>query len=239
MLNLLFFKGKFCTWCGRPFRYGAFCHNCLEKLDYSKQQLKPCKYCGRFLPLNSSDICSQCQVELPVFHKARAVGAYRGILKEMIWELKYKGRRSLVKPLGQLLANITIKALRTERPHIIVPVPLTKFRLRARTFNQSELLALALGKELGISVGNDILIRTKETIPQAGLSRQQRWRNLAGAFRVKEPSKIRGSHLLLVDDVLTTGATASVCTHFLLGSGAVKITVVTLATGIEKSNYSL
>ncbi|MGI9861399.1 phosphoribosyltransferase family protein [Moorella naiadis] len=151
----------------------------------------------------------------------------------MIWALKYQGRRSLAGPLGLLLAGLALKELGDVVPQLLIPVPLTPARLQSRGFNQAELLALSLGRELGLVVTGRVLARVRETTPQVGLSRQARWQNLAGAFQVLESGLIRGRRLLLVDDVLTTGATAVACTVALRAAGAVSVRVVTLATGFE------
>lgn len=229
----IFPQGKACAWCGRPGQQGRFCSACRHQFLAWQQQYQPCHHCGRLLPLGREGACHQCREELPPFRKARAVGPYQGLLKEMIWALKYQGRRSLAGPLGNLLAGVVMKELGTGRPDLVIPVPLTKKRLRARTFNQAELLALALGQELGLPVQGEVLLRVRETAPQVNLSRRSRWQNLAGAFKIADPAGIAGRHLLLVDDVLTTGATASACTHALLAAGDDAVFVVTVATGIE------
>ncbi|KYH31442.1 ComF family protein [Neomoorella mulderi] len=233
LLSWLFPRGKACAWCGRPVHQGFFCTSCRQQLQAWQQHYHPCLYCGRLLPLGKQAVCSQCREELPPFYKARAVGPYQGLLKEMIWALKYQGRRSLANPLGRLLAGVVVRELGPGRPDLVIPVPLTSTRLRVRTFNQAELLALALGQELGLPVNGEVMFRVRETAPQVNLSRRSRWQNLGGAFQVTAPGKITGRRLLLVDDVLTTGATASACTNALLAAGAAGVAVITLATGIE------
>ncbi len=151
----------------------------------------------------------------------------------MILALKYQGRRSLTVPLGNLLAGVVMQAPGPGPPDLLVPVPLTAARLRGRTFNQAELLAAALGRELNLPVAGAALLRVRETAPQINLSRRLRWQNLAGAFKVAAAAVIRDRRLLLVDDVLTTGATAAACTRALLASGAREVAVVTVATGVE------
>ncbi|GAF25996.1 predicted amidophosphoribosyltransferases [Moorella thermoacetica Y72] len=232
-INLLFPRRKTCAWCGRPVDRGLFCPQCHQELYSWQEKYHPCRYCGRLLAAGRGAVCRQCREELPPFRRARAVGAYRGILKELIWAFKYQGRRSLAAPLGQLLAGVVVRELGSARPHLVIPVPLTAARLQARTFNQAELLARALGRELGLAVSGQALARMRETAPQVGLSRRERWQNLAGAFQVQEPALVKGHRLLLVDDVMTTGATAAACTGALLAAGAAVVEVVTLATGID------
>lgn len=231
--DLLFPRGKTCAWCGRPAGRGAFCRQCYGELFSWREQYQPCRYCGRLLSKTRGATCRQCRDESPPFRRARAVGVYRGILKDMIWALKYQGRRSLAVPLGHLLAGVVVTAFGSSRPGLVIPVPLTAARLQARTFNQAELLARTLGRELGLAVSGQALARVRETAPQVGLSRRERWRNLAGAFQVQEPALVKGQRLLLVDDVMTTGATAAACTGALLAAGAAGVEVVTLATSID------
>lgn len=229
----VFPRGEVCAWCGRPLRQGPFCGQCQQQILAWQEKYRPCRYCGRFVPLDRETVCRQCRLERPPFLKARAVGSYQGLLKEMIWALKFQGRRSLANPLGRLLAGVVLRELGPVRPDLVVPVPLTGKRLRSRTFNQAELLALALGQELGLAVTGKVLFRVRETAPQVNLSRRSRWQNLAGAFKVVLPDRVAGRRLLLVDDVLTTGATAAACTRALEAAGAAGVYVVTVATGIE------
>ncbi|WP_258360802.1 ComF family protein [Moorella sulfitireducens] len=233
LFSWLFPKPRSCAWCGRPSPGGDFCTACRDQLQAWRQRYHPCHYCGRLLLLAKEVICRHCREELPPFRKARAVGPYHGIMKEMIWAFKYQGRRSLAAPLGRLLAGVVVRELGPVRPDLVLPVPLTGARLRARAFNQAGLLALSLGRELDLPVDGDVMARIRETAPQVNLTRRSRWRNLAGAFRVTAPAKITGRNLLLVDDVLTTGATAAACTIALMAAGAASVAVVTLATGIE------
>ncbi|MBC7325872.1 MAG: ComF family protein [Moorella sp. (in: Bacteria)] len=229
----VFPRGEACAWCGRPLRRELFCGQCQQQILAWQEKYRPCRYCGRLVPLEGGTVCRQCRLERPPFLKARAVGSYEGLLKEMIWALKFQGRRSLANPLGRLLAGVVLRELGPLRPELVVPVPLTGNRLRSRTFNQAELLALALGKELGLAVMGKVLVRVRETAPQVNLSRRSRWQNLAGAFKVVLPERVAGRCLLLVDDVLTTGATAAACTRALASAGAAGVYVVTVATGIE------
>ena len=230
----LFPRGKVCAWCHRQLRHqGDFCRRCRQELQSWVGAYHPCRYCGRLVPLDREPFCRQCREAKPVFQKARAAGPYRGLLKAMIHSLKYQGRRSLAVPLAQLLGGVVLDELNSGRPDLVIPVPLTAARLQARGFNQAELLARALAAELGLSLAGKALSRVKETAPQINLSRRQRWENLRDAFRVVEAELINGSFVLLVDDVLTTGATASACTQALLAAGAANVIAVTLATGVE------
>ncbi|MCG0277433.1 MAG: ComF family protein [Thermanaeromonas sp.] len=180
----------------------------------------------------SQQLCPQCQEEKPPFRLARAVGPYRGMLKDVILDFKYKGRRSLSQPLGYLLAQVVAAEPLFGKPQVIIPVPLARQRLKERAFNQAELLAREVGRLLGLKVAEGVLLKERDTVPQAGLGRKERWINLKDTFALKRASIIEGQDVLLVDDVLTTGATVTACTIVLLQAGARSVSVATLATGI-------
>lgn len=222
-----------CSFCGRWSYGGILCPNCAGALEAWKRGFRVCLLCGRLMSKDiSPELCPRCLEEKPPFRLARAVGPYRGLLKDVILEFKYKGRRSLYKPLGYLLAQVVAAEPLFGKPHVIIPVPLARERLKQRAFNQAELLAREVGRLLGLKVVEHILLKERDTIPQAGLSRKERWANLKDIFTLEAPSIIKGQDVLLVDDVLTTGATATACTIVLLQAGARSVSVATLATGV-------
>ena len=144
--------------------------------------------------------------------------------------MKYEKKKSLTKPLGNLLIEHVKNNGRLERIDFIVPVPLHKKRLREREFNQSALLACLVGRNFNKPVLESNLIRTRLTTPQVELDRKERRRNVKGAFGVKKPEEIKGKSLLLIDDVRTTGATLKECHKVLRQAGAKEIHILTLAT---------
>lgn len=158
---------------------------------------------------------------------------YEGVCRELILALKYQGRTSLVPFLADKMAEEVVRQLglsATEAaPSRILPVPLHPTRLRERAFNQAELLARALADRMGIPCEGDLLIRCRPTRPQAELTREERFRNTRGAFDLRSGAGLKGSRLLLVDDVLTTGATAEACAALLKKAGARSVWVVTAA----------
>jgi ComF family protein len=137
--------------------------------------------------------------------------------------LKYRRRRMVAEALGHLLAERYPFATDA----VLVPVPLHRARLRERGFNQALLLARALGRHRTLTVLPGVLVRTRATRGQPGLRADERRRNLAGAFAVTAPAAIRGRAVVLIDDVLTTGATADACAAALLGAGAHRVDVYT------------
>ncbi len=173
--------------------------------------------------------CGRCLGRPGHFHKARAIGIYDGSLRLAIHTLKFNGRTSLAGPLGRLLFD-------TYRHHwplgdidLVAPVPLHRKRLRQRGFNQAYLLMRPWQLPVGTAIVRDLLTRTRDTAPQTGLDRRQRQGNIKNAFGMTRPGQAIGKRVLLVDDVLTTGATAEACAGALMRDGALRVDVLTLA----------
>jgi len=158
----------------------------------------------------------------PPFSRVITYAIYEGVIREAINQFKFYGFRRLSKPLGDLLLGFDI-------PQVdgVVPVPLTIGRLRERGFNQSLLIARIIAKEIKVPLLMDLLVKKKETPPQIGLTARERLLNLRNAFAVK--GSVKGMRLLLVDDVMTTGATVTECSKQLIKSGAEEVIVLTLA----------
>jgi ComF family protein len=167
------------------------------------------------------------------FDAAFAYGDYSGNLRELIHLFKYQGVQSLARPLAELAS----RALpRSEQFDFIVPMPLHWRKRMQRGFNQSALLASELSRRTNVPA-LAVLKRVKRTEAQAGLTGAQRRKNVAGAFAVRRPEKIEGKHLLLVDDVLTTGATAGVCAAALKRKGAGRVTLLTVARADRRLGF--
>jgi ComF family protein len=150
------------------------------------------------------------------------------VVREAIHAFKFGGKRALADPLGDLLAE-TRPVLPPGPLDLLVPVPLHRRRERDRGFNQSWLLARRLAWCWQVAALPDVLERPRRTLPQADLGATERRRNVHGAFRVKHPGAIRGCHVVLVDDIMTTGATAGECAALLEESGAAVVGVVAVA----------
>ncbi len=166
-----------------------------------------------------------CRLGVNGYDAAYSYGAYEGKLRELIHLLKYRGIFTLAKPLAEL----TLRAYpRDERFDLIVPMPMHWLRQWRRGFNQSALLSKVIGRRLGIPVAAAVR-RRRPTPPQAGLSNSQRRKNVSGAFSPARGNRLDGKRVLLVDDVLTTGATASACSRVLKQAGAGYVAVLALA----------
>lgn len=156
-----------------------------------------------------------------------AAGLYGGPLATAIQRLKFGDRSDLARPLGELLRRLALE--RALEADVLVPVPLHPRRLAARGYNQSALLARRLAKTLDAQVDTASLVRRADGRAQLALSRSERQANLVGAFAVTDPRALFGRRVALVDDVVTTGATAAACADALLAAGASRVTVVALA----------
>jgi ComF family protein len=173
----------------------------------------------------------------PLFAKAVAYGAYQGRMKEAVHALKYDRLHPAARGLGRMLAEAIAKlAGQAPAEMLVIPIPLHRTKLAQRGFNQARSLAREalgfLGKshpEWRLTLAASTLMRLRATESQAGLTPRQRRLNVRGAFSVSDPSKVTMQNVLLVDDILTTGATARAAAQALLEAGAASVWVATLA----------
>jgi ComF family protein len=174
-------------------------------------------------------LCSACRKHLPGFDYARSAARYEDVMREALHAFKFRGRRGLAAPLGDLLVEATEGRLPAGVPAVLVPVPLHPRRERERGFNQASLLARRVGLAWGVPVGGDVLVRVVATPSQTELDAPARRANVRAAFRLRRPELIAGRHVLLVDDILTTGATLSECARCLREGGAATVGALTVA----------
>lgn len=221
LLNILY--PSQCPKCGTSsdvFHLSPICSSCWSEIRrYSGPS---CKICALPVVSEHSNVCGQCLKKTPPFSRVITYGLYEDILAEAINQLKFHGIKRISKTLGRLLLSLGLP-----EADGIVPVPMTINRLRERGFNQSLLIARVIAKESNIPLLMDTLLKKKETPPQIGLSAKERLLNLKNAFEVK--GDIKGLRLLLVDDVMTTGATVTECSKVLMKAGAKEVIVLTLA----------
>ena len=190
-----------------------------------------CSRCGMVFKsrVGPDHFCGRCLEHPGAFTRARAAGVYDGTLRIAVQALKFKGHTHLANPLGRLLFATYRRYWPVGDIDLIAPVPLHRRRFRRRGFNQAFLLVKAWPLSDETVIVRDLLTRNRPTPPQTGLDRRQRRSNIKNAFCVSRPGESAGKRVLLVDDVLTTGATAEACAAILLKDGAKRVDVLTLA----------
>jgi len=208
-----------CAACREPLsssRDEPFCPVCSAAVD---EPAPGCARCG--LP-GPDAICGACLADPPAFDRVQAGGPFGGPLADAVRELKYRDRPALARPLGRWLAC----RVALPRDGAVLAVPLARGRRVARGYDQAALLAARLSREARLPLLRGALLRVRETPPQVGRTRAERARNVAGAFAASP--LVNGRSLVLVDDVVTTGATADACARALKEAGALRVEVVAL-----------
>ncbi len=217
-----------CPACGsllsRP-RGGPLCEPCWSSLP--RHEVSACR-CG--LPLVAGRACcGRCRRGLQPIAAAASLGPYEGSLRVVLHELKYAGRRRAAQRLAALLLEQPGARALVETSDVLVAVPLHPRRLRERGFNQSGLIAQELARRSGRPCAADALVRRRDTAPQSGLRARDRRRNVREAFVARRRGAVAGRIVTLVDDVVTTGATAEACARALTAAGAREVRLLAAA----------
>jgi competence protein ComFC len=223
-----------CRICGHALTNASripICENCLGSFE---QIVAPmCQCCGRpFVSTVASDaskpLCRLCRMDFFAFERARSFAIYNDALFEAIVLMKYEE----VTRLGDWFAARLSEVLREAaewKADVVVPVPLHAERRRERGYNQAELIARPLAKRLGLKMESHLLVRTRPRPPRLLLSRSERWKSVRGAYATREDLRVDKLRILLVDDVLTTGATLDSCARALKKAGASEVLGLTVA----------
>ena len=219
-----------CLSCRAPVdRQGSLCADCWRRVDYI--DAPQCAICGFpfSFDVGADALCGACTRERPRYGRARAVMRYDDHSRRLVLAFKYGDRTEAVPRFATWMAHAGAALL--DNADMLVPVPLHRLRLLARRFNQAALLAQGIARARAIEVVPDLLERVRRTPPQTGLSLAARARNVRGAFRVgrDRAARVRDRRVVLVDDVMTTGATADACVATLRRAGAANVDVLTLA----------
>ncbi len=219
------------------------CPACIRSFEPMASPL--CTGCGVMFPshVGEDHLCGACIRHPAAYRRARSAGVYTGGLMALIHHLKYRACLTLRHPLAALLQAVFAQHWPAGEIDMVLPIPLHPRRWRERGFNQAQMLVEAWAQS-GDEVQNRrrqfprarrILVRSKPTPPQTGLGRQARRQNIRGAFSVIDRRAVKGSHILLVDDVYTTGATAEEAARVLKRSGAACVDVLTVARTMPHS----
>lgn len=231
LLDMLYPRN--CIGCGgaapEPFNY--ICWDCWS--DTARIEAPFCDRCGDPVAgsVDHEFICYSCSAEQPAFDGARSAARYDGVVGEALRQLKYEKALWMAPDMAELLQN----CLKAEYPgrkfDLIIPVPLYHVRRRERGYNQSAVLAGELGRRIQLKSVPGMLRRIRPTTTQTNLTAPQRLSNVNNAFKSRRPKWLAGRRVLLVDDVMTTGATVNACAKALKKGGALSVHVVTVARG--------
>ena len=219
--------------------HGLLCGACFAKLDFIAPPV--CQRLGVPLPFDAGapSLSAAAIAAPPAYDRARAVARYSETMRDLIQSFKYRDRLEGLHLFGRWLARAGAELL--EDADVLVPVPLYRSRLWWRRFNQSALLAGELSKRTGVPADCFVLKRVRRTASQVGLSAEQRKKNVAGAFKV-DPARsavLRGKRIVLVDDVITSGATVEACARVLRRAKAARVDVLALARVVEPTAFVL
>jgi ComF family protein len=206
------------------------CGECRRQFD---DRQPACAVCGRtlaaFQEANSATACAHCKADRPRFELTVRLGQYEGLLRAAILRLKRMNDPSLGMALANLLVDRRSDPLAAIRAEVVVPMPMHWTRRIRRGVNSPDLLARIIGERLQLPVAPHLLRMQRRVRPQTGLTRAGRWENVRGAFRVPLHPDLAGARVLLIDDVMTTGATAGEATGTLLRAGAAEVAIAVLA----------
>ncbi len=231
VIELIYPSRLQCPLCGAHRPDELLCPDCRQLLaGYAGEQV--CSICGSFIGAEGGRgklICPACLAEARPFDLARAVAPYEGPVREAVHRFKYRGMQPLARPLAKLMADAALRETAFALADALVPVPLHPRRERERGYNQSVLLACALGESLQVPVLDRALVKIRQTPSQTGLSGQKRRQNLQQSFAVAAPDLVKGKIIIIVDDVFTTGSTVSILSHLLRQAGATSVLVLTFA----------
>jgi len=219
-----------CLHCDRPTDSSVcLCESCTEALTTDRHSC--CPRCSTTIGphADASGGCLRCHAQKFHFASAQRLGVYDGELRDVILQMKQRAGETLAEVVGWVWASARRETLMKSQPQEVVPIPLHWRKRFARGFNQAESIARGVAKGLGIPLRKGVIRRVKSTLQQSGISPTERRENLKDAFRPANGRRLNGLRILLIDDVLTTGATADAASVAILAGGAAQVDVAVLA----------
>lgn len=228
-----FFYPPACPICGkpRPIKDGVrllMCPVCKDKISYIEEPR--CLKCGKKIQSDETEYCTDCKKQTHFYDRAVSVYEYSDAVKKSIYDFKYHSRREYAKAYAIEMTRQCRDIIKLWNPDIIMPVPIHSSKLKTRGYNQAELIARELGKNLGLDVDAESLSRIRKTIPMKELHHEERIKNLKNAFQVSQ-NIVKYKKVLIVDDIYTTGATLDACAMCLKESGVGEVYGITLCIG--------
>ncbi|HEY1720711.1 MAG TPA: ComF family protein [Magnetospirillaceae bacterium] len=216
---------------------GALCTACWEGMSFITAP--QCDTCGQpfEVDLAGSSLCAACMADPPGYNRARAVFRYDDASRALILRFKHGDRTAAAPHFARWMARAGSTLLADA--DVIVPVPLHPWRLWRRRYNQAAMLASAIARQADKTCVPDALARVRATPSQGTLGRGQRRRNVKGAFRLRRPEAIDGKAVVLIDDVLTSGATVEECVRVMHRGGATQVDVLTLARVVLTPDFEI
>lgn len=227
LIDMLF--PRRCPVCDEPVpaKEGLCCLSCRKTLRRVEEPY--CLRCGKPLTDETREYCGDCGAEKALFQRGRALYEYESAAKA-IYRFKYGGRQEYATFFGQEMADGLGSFIREFAPQGLLPVPLSRERMRTRGYNQAALLARELGSRLDLLVMEHLAVRVRNTVPQKELSPAERQNNLKKAFKISV-NDVKLSTVMLVDDIYTTGSTVNALTEALQSAGVKRVGFVSLSTG--------
>ncbi|MBO4374441.1 MAG: ComF family protein [Lachnospiraceae bacterium] len=225
----IFFPRR-CPFCGEVLVFGRNgpCESCRPKLQYVGKDF--CLKCGKPLTDHSGEYCSACKRSVRPFDMGRSVFVYDDLVKRSLSSLKYNNKREYAGYFASQIVLCYERTIRSAGFDAIVPVPVSRERMRKRGYNQAELVAKKVSDITGIPLRNDILIRVRDTVAQKDLGRAGRQKNLKNSFKITG-NVVELETIMVIDDIYTTGSTMSGIAGVLKEAGVKKVCFFTVATG--------
>ncbi len=219
-----------CSVCGAPVTgAGGLCAACWGEMEMISRPV--CDAYGTPFVFDEGDgaVSARAIANPPLWDRARGAVTFNEGARQLVHALKYRDRHEVIRPVARMMRHAGRELI--SQADVILPVPLHRWRLWARRYNQAALLCAEIGKIAGVNMQADVLVRNRNTRSQVGLGEVQRGRNVQGAFSVPQSRipVVLGQRVLLVDDILTSGATANECAAVLKRAGAVHVDVLVFA----------